>query len=497
MNIVDLFEKRRNPEANTKTTALEELEKYRGRDDVFVSFTDYVTLGRGRPSRAPTSPKLGINPTNRYSTPTGIYTYPISYVLEKKGRVPFAGTLPYIWVVQSTGNLLDLCNYTEDDLEKDLNKLEDINIFTKYAREHTRFAHVDTPGGRLWYVLMKVAENHGHIIKSKTTTAWSKLIKDLGYSGAYDSCGEGIIHNAEPTQAFFVSRSAIKPLEVIHNDINKQPPRYSMEYLAKNPYTLFSAFDSGSLHFLEFANIVRDEISMTKEGNGNGWLENVSDYIGNNKSIIDKIASRHILLELFLPYLSSEHALLALDEAKKYTDMQPTMIVKIMNALKDRNDTHLYYDFLRDRQDFSLNPFEIISSMDAKTRLVFDDLIAETIKHSSITRMFYSLYNNVGPKTKRAIHNNVQSYARLAGAGIIPFNKAKIIRIINQLGNKNDPIPFWFALETFHEKFTDEELVNIFKANPRLQSLQFQEMVNMFYDYDRTRLKAAMDTALS
>lgn len=501
MNIVDLFEKRKNPEINTKTSALAELEKYRGRDDVFVSFTDDVTLGRGQPKRSPSAPKLGINPINRYGTPTGIYSYPINYVLDKKGRVPFAGTLPYIWVIQSTGNLLDLCKYTETDLDDDIEKLEKIHDFTRFARENTRMASVQTPGGKLWYVLMKVAEQYGAETKTRPTTAWAKLIRELGYTGAYDSCGEGIIHNAEPTQAFFVSRSVIKPLEVINNDINKQPPRYSLNYLAKNPETLFKAFDSGSLHFLEFANIVRDEIFEVKNetGNDNGWIRNISDYIGNNENVLEKISSRNVILEILLPYLSSEHVFkcLAFRNGSLDGSLIPTMIAKIMNALQDRKDAHLYHDFLRNQEDFKMHPYEIISAMNSNARLVFDDVIADVVKNVSIPRMFFSLYDNVGPKAKQAIFNNETSYARLAGNGIVPFNKKRILQILNNLGKGDDIASFWFTLEKFHPKLSNNELVDSLKKNHRLKNPQFQELVNMFHDDSRDRLKSALDAALS
>ena len=67
-------EKRRNPELNPKVSFVELLEKYKGRTDIFVTYTKL--------------PKLGINPNNVFDTPTGVYSYPIDYVINEK-YIPF------------------------------------------------------------------------------------------------------------------------------------------------------------------------------------------------------------------------------------------------------------------------------------------------------------------------------------------------------------------------------------------------------------------------
>jgi hypothetical protein len=71
------------------------LDKYRGRTDVFGSFTKI--------------PKLGINPSTRYRTPVGVYAYPVDYILDKvKGdifNVPFPseGRVPYVHIFSVSG----------------------------------------------------------------------------------------------------------------------------------------------------------------------------------------------------------------------------------------------------------------------------------------------------------------------------------------------------------------------------------------------------------
>jgi hypothetical protein len=71
------------------------LARYRGRKDVFVSFTSI--------------PKLGINPGTQYNTPVGVYSYPLSYILGSYNMdsgvfdVPFAGDQPYAIAFEVSG----------------------------------------------------------------------------------------------------------------------------------------------------------------------------------------------------------------------------------------------------------------------------------------------------------------------------------------------------------------------------------------------------------
>lgn len=74
------------------------LEKFRGSDDVFVTFHEV--------------PKFGLNPRNKYNTPTGIYSYPVDYVISSwdagssEFRVPFAGKSNFLTVFRHVKNIL-------------------------------------------------------------------------------------------------------------------------------------------------------------------------------------------------------------------------------------------------------------------------------------------------------------------------------------------------------------------------------------------------------
>lgn len=121
MKLIELLEARSNPDKNSKEGALESLRQYKGRDDIFVSFTDVD--------------KIGFKVDYGYETPAGIYAYPIDEVIEAGdehgaiNRVPFAGERPYVWVLQSnpTSNLLDVSNnYSADDYARDREVLKSI-----------------------------------------------------------------------------------------------------------------------------------------------------------------------------------------------------------------------------------------------------------------------------------------------------------------------------------------------------------------------------------
>jgi hypothetical protein len=173
MRAYEILEARRNPEQNPKVSALDSLKKYKGRDDVYVSFTDDVgtksnpdvaaepyntgtginAKGKSHNSRGS---KIGINPKYDHGTPLGIYAYPISYVLDRSSGepdVPYAADRPYIQVIRSTGNMLDLQKYSQDDLENDCAALQadvpdvDDDDWKEFVNRASYEAKVQSPGG--------------------------------------------------------------------------------------------------------------------------------------------------------------------------------------------------------------------------------------------------------------------------------------------------------------------------------------------------------------
>jgi hypothetical protein len=83
------------------------LNKYRGKSNIFGSFTAI--------------PKLGINPQTKYNTPVGVYSYPVDYILDQVSGdifdVPFAGKMPYLHIF-SVSNLDKALNFNRKDTKK-------------------------------------------------------------------------------------------------------------------------------------------------------------------------------------------------------------------------------------------------------------------------------------------------------------------------------------------------------------------------------------------
>ena len=276
-------EARRNPEQNPKIPAINTLKdvfdkNYEGAtpkevlDDLhsdlyFVSMTAVD--------------KLGINPTSKYDTPLGIYSYPLSYVLHRVeskmadlssgtptlASLPFAGKQPYVNLFKTDYNRNIVCLNSQDfdsisfqhytrkigsflarwrieTLEKQFSKtLSDANrevywknsvdMIEELANKSEHRARIPNWGGRFWYVTMMVADfmataarkedkpkSFDSIVKGKVKGAslmWNKLFREIGIDACVDY-GDGIIHGSEMTQAVFFS---VEPIEIVDRIQNK------------------------------------------------------------------------------------------------------------------------------------------------------------------------------------------------------------------------------------------------------------------------------------
>ena len=249
-----LIEARKNPELNTRVSAYETLKPYSTNEDYYISFTKID--------------KIGINPKSHYETPLGIYTYPLSaiwskYDVDKKmsvGKaVPFAGQQPYIWLIKpkENSNLVDMGKYTEQDFKNDKEKLlkhiqnnkeeyaltdmsvNSINdMFDSWSNSATR----STPICKMWNITRKLSMGRN----GKKTTQWNVLLrKVLGYSGFVDRTSLGYIHESEPVQAVFLSRSAFTVVkQVLNKDYEKLKPKPEEK---NHPVWLFRAQKDGGL----------------------------------------------------------------------------------------------------------------------------------------------------------------------------------------------------------------------------------------------------------
>ena len=239
------MEVRKNPEKNPKMVVNDEIyaeldrsiqsnSKIAGNNDnLFVSFTALD--------------KLGINPTSKYNTPVGIYSYPAGYIRDtigsgSMGKLPFAGKSPYANIFRARGNIVDLIAITSPEKNEYYKKIaqywssvsgldwktsvDQVEDIINSAHKQARMANYY--GGQLWYVTMRVAymmaqgksEVRGGA--NPSAVAWNTLFRNIGIAGCIDN-GAGIIHTSEPHQAVFFDISAVEVIDRISNRINYNP----------------------------------------------------------------------------------------------------------------------------------------------------------------------------------------------------------------------------------------------------------------------------------
>lgn len=249
-------ELRSNPERNPKVSIIDVLAKYRKRNDVYISFTALE--------------KLGVNPSSSYSTPLGIYAYPLKQIWDEyvepsivggrirktlDGVVPFAGDQPHVFIFscpKQEGLITDFTRYTRNDLNRDLEKLAEVVAqynekqgkpsTIEYARGLVAFWHKQAKTasrdkssfGFLWYITYRLATelsvhknvNHdraGAVLVDKAAPrVWNALLRRIGFIGFADKRGMGIIHKNEPIQAVFLTTEHLNIIGAYSNKVYDQ-----------------------------------------------------------------------------------------------------------------------------------------------------------------------------------------------------------------------------------------------------------------------------------
>ena len=169
LEVLPLFEARKNPTLNPRLSAYEQLKKYKDDPNIFISFTNIE--------------KIGINPFSTYDTPLGIYFYPLKETWEKYEvdihesfvRYPFANNAPYIQIIKWNGSgriIDDLFYYHDEDLQDDIERLkalkslpfckelthDDIkDLVDNEVRTSKQFASQRLPASRFFYICREIA----------------------------------------------------------------------------------------------------------------------------------------------------------------------------------------------------------------------------------------------------------------------------------------------------------------------------------------------------
>ena len=224
---------------------VERLKEYIGKPGYFIHFSNYN--------------KLGLNPTNKYDTPTGFY----AYISGSEGGIShFANDRPFAVVFKTApdARVLTIGRYRPKSLKEDAaklvawlmskkgelafsvdvlhnfydaNKLHELGIIKKatVGRKVTKIAitaesiegvigiaaatarDTDLAASKIWNITRVIAaaivskKAKAPSGKRQTTAAWSGVLyKVLGYDGVVDN-HYSVIHPNEPSQAVFFDTS--------------------------------------------------------------------------------------------------------------------------------------------------------------------------------------------------------------------------------------------------------------------------------------------------
>ena len=219
MKISDLMEARRNADhPSQEKTRMSKvgahspnyyLEKYKDDPSIYVSFSPI--------------PKLGINPISNWSTPQGIYFYPLSSMYSPyrsfSDTVPYAGDRPYMFIVRSKVKLTNVKDYSSNDLNKDKENIVNVfgkDVFNKIMKIVDKSEmNLTKPISLLWLmggIYSRYIDNDSN---TSMTHKYTSFFKKLGYNGFDDRDGYGTISVGEPKQSVFFSTKDFEILEMI------------------------------------------------------------------------------------------------------------------------------------------------------------------------------------------------------------------------------------------------------------------------------------------
>lgn len=187
-------------------------------------------------------------------------------------------------------------------------------------------ARSETEGGELWYLMMKVsgmvAEKQGR----SAPAVWRSIIKSLGYEGVVDVSGEGVIHPAEATQAYFVDSSVVDVVERMENveaasdapiwmisEVNEPDWVENVESVAN--YSRVRDIVSSKLRFLTVS--LRDILSKTAlvsfktEMESNDLFQKLDttfeEVVSSPISVLYEKYQSSRIRDLFFPYIVRQH----------------------------------------------------------------------------------------------------------------------------------------------------------------------------------------------
>jgi len=196
------------------------INEYKNRDDsedIYVHFSETF-----KDSKNQNINQIGLNMSQDYGNPFGIYAYPINNI---KGT--FKTSAPYAYIIKnkridkwiqnisdmSIGNYMWCMKQLENEFF-DHNNSDRV----KYEKFTESMSDNKTHGGVLFYMIVRMSSNKTFNSTKRPsvwqTDVWRNL---LGYSGIGDNNGSEIIHASEPYQAVFFSSKCFDIIDTVQN----------------------------------------------------------------------------------------------------------------------------------------------------------------------------------------------------------------------------------------------------------------------------------------
>ena len=210
---MNVNEARSNPHLNPKLTFSQLVhERYKsalnqgvgkvaGTTNLFLSFSHIE--------------KLGINPhpVDEDDTPSGVYAYPIEYVIEEIGNngssidLPYAGHFKYVNFFSLRGNVYDVNNTPVNVQQEVINNCKEILKMTS-SWEYIQPESLDFQERNWFIILVEYSRGLASVLKTKPAVAMNKILKVSGVDALIDF-GKSTIHVNEPVQAVVLNTKSI------------------------------------------------------------------------------------------------------------------------------------------------------------------------------------------------------------------------------------------------------------------------------------------------
>lgn len=257
--------------------------------------------------------KVGINPRAMYSTPKGVYCYPLNsdtydrWFGRRDAKVPFAASRDWMYVLENDAGghetlvidegggsdftrsdtlaVLELIYQEEREVVEramvdEGHEDTEIDVAAGELAEHPFFreafedAKIDTPIARFWNATRKIA--FGAESGNTAPTLWNRLLREYGNISTVVDHGSGLVHDNEPNQVVFLDPTAYEAVDVVPNvwdwwDREKER-RDNPERIKRETFR-----DRGIEHMID----------AVKAMNGMGWdeLDGIADILAGDEDL--------------------------------------------------------------------------------------------------------------------------------------------------------------------------------------------------------------------